>query len=367
MVSAPYWFYARHQLLALSHERNYAAWWSGMCLFMAALLFYRLASQQSISNKDRFMWATLAMIMAGLSLDEIGSLHERLSQIGGWWMLAPFALVGISMTLYTCWRLVVVPQHRATAYLVLTGLSIFVGVAGLEFIEHNVYIPSYWSHARAVGEESVELVGMFLFILAGYRQLSLQMNGPRISLLENMHINSLQFATHLLFLGLVVQVALMFSMVIGPATTGRGSPLSWFPSAVFLAGAVMCLHQGNCPNELVRRLFWWLAGLIFLLASMGQLVNHSKFLSLLSESFKSNLYRAEMANILWLVAPTVVVTLLLTGKRGLGYMALIVLSFIFFYAETPPSNVYYVMSSIVAVALVKCLSEVVAVVNSVTN
>ncbi|MDH3694220.1 MAG: hypothetical protein OER96_06590 [Gammaproteobacteria bacterium] len=64
-----------------------------------------VASQRSISNKDRFMWGTLAMIMAGLSLDEIGSLHERLSLIGGWWMLAPFALVGISMTLYTFWRL----------------------------------------------------------------------------------------------------------------------------------------------------------------------------------------------------------------------------------------------------------------------
>ncbi|MDH3694221.1 MAG: hypothetical protein OER96_06595, partial [Gammaproteobacteria bacterium] len=72
---------------------------------------------------------------------------------------------------------VVVRQHRVTAFLVLAGLSILVGVAGLEFIEHNVVISSYWSHARAVGEESVELAGMFLFILAGYRKLSLQTHG----------------------------------------------------------------------------------------------------------------------------------------------------------------------------------------------
>ncbi len=59
----------------LGREMNMAAWWSGICLVALAFLAYELYS----TNKDRtrVAWLILSLILFGLSLDEIGSLHER--------------------------------------------------------------------------------------------------------------------------------------------------------------------------------------------------------------------------------------------------------------------------------------------------
>ncbi len=358
MGSMPHRYYRFFHLFVLSHERNYAAWWSGMCLLIAALLFYRLASLQWRDNRDRIMWATLAFIMAGLSLDEIGSLHERLSLIGGWWLLAPFGIAGIGTTLYSFWRLVIVPEYRVSAFLVLIGLGIFVGVAGLEFVEHNVDISSYMRRVRAVAEEGVELLGMFLFIVAGYRQLNLKSHNSSGSLLGRMQVNDLGFVKHILFFGLMLEITLTISMDIDPATSGRGSPLSWFPSAVFFMGFVHCIHQGNCLKLDWQGWLWWLAGFIFLFASMGQLINHSKFIAVYFDIFASDIFRAQIAGILWIIVPAMAVMFLLALKHSWGYIVLAGLSFVFFYVEPPPGNIFYVVSSIAAVASVKCLSEI---------
>jgi len=356
----PGWFYKRYAFLALTHERNYAAWWSGMCLFIAALLFYRLASQPLINQKDRFMWATLAIIMAGLSLDEIGSLHERLSSIGGWWLLAPFGFVGISMTLYSFWRLVTVPKYRVSAILILLGLGVFVGVAGLEFVEHNFDLSKFWKLTRAIVEENAELVGVFMFIVAGYRQLRLTGSEARISLLEKMQINSLGFITHILFFGLFVEIALALSVDIDRASSGRGSPLSWFPAAVFFVGFILCMYSAKLAHGKDYRWLWRIAAVVFILASMGQLPNHGKFLSGYLEFLPQVLYQGGMANVYWMSIPTIIACVALVGIRSWQYVVLISLSIAFFYFETPPGNIYYVVSAITAVALVKCLSEYVA-------
>jgi hypothetical protein len=61
---------------ALQHEMNLATWWSGAQLFMGALIMYERASTGDA--RERGAWTVLAVVSAGLSFDEIGSIHERL-------------------------------------------------------------------------------------------------------------------------------------------------------------------------------------------------------------------------------------------------------------------------------------------------
>jgi len=89
--------------IQLTSENNVAAWWSGILLLMLAVHAHDAGvAERGRSESVARAWTTLAGILLFFTIDEIGSLHERMGMLGrpfglGSWpmMLLAGAVVGI--------------------------------------------------------------------------------------------------------------------------------------------------------------------------------------------------------------------------------------------------------------------------------
>lgn len=94
--------------LDLYAENNVAVWWSGTLLLLIALhAFDGFFRHRSAEPRRGRAWLAVGLIAAALSLDEVGSLHERVALagsashgVGGSGALAPFGLVLIGLLAY---------------------------------------------------------------------------------------------------------------------------------------------------------------------------------------------------------------------------------------------------------------------------
>src|SRR5690606_32202148 len=94
----------------LAHENNLAAWWSGSLLLVAAL--HALDGRAKLASlgdrRTAAAWAALALVLIALSLDEVGSLHERAERfvpLERWWALLPFGVVLLGVAGWSAWQL----------------------------------------------------------------------------------------------------------------------------------------------------------------------------------------------------------------------------------------------------------------------
>jgi len=147
---------------SLHTENNFAVWWSGITLLLAGLLAY----QRSIEKgKNTIVWLILSLVLACLSLDEIGSFHERIGVLKGWNGIFPFAIILISLISYTIIKLFQSSQTSTNAKYLLIATALFFSVAIQEYIEH-AYTWEPWMLGIRVGiEEGTELLATFLYYL----------------------------------------------------------------------------------------------------------------------------------------------------------------------------------------------------------
>lgn len=135
------------QQFQLAIENNFASWWSGMLLLLTALhasdgFFSSRLNKQHTESRG---WATLALILAILSADEIGSIHERASKIiylgGVWWSILPFALILVSLLIYSFFAFFrsKIPWHRLM--LMAIGFLLLSSVAFQEFLLDDQVFP----------------------------------------------------------------------------------------------------------------------------------------------------------------------------------------------------------------------------------
>src|SRR5215204_286328 len=62
----------------LAEEKNLATYWEGFCLLLVAILaFERFLQSNKTATYEKQCWLGLSVLTAVLSLDELGSLHER--------------------------------------------------------------------------------------------------------------------------------------------------------------------------------------------------------------------------------------------------------------------------------------------------
>tara|TARA_B100000959_G_scaffold24867_1_gene24047 strand:+ start:215 stop:1537 length:1323 start_codon:yes stop_codon:yes gene_type:complete len=287
--------------LSLAHENNFAVWWSGACLFISGLLFFMLGARDALAMRDRVMWISLALVVLGLSLDEVGSLHERLSLMGGWWALLPFGVVGSAVFGFGIVRMLRQHGSRGSGLLVMISLGLFFSVAALEELESMKILHHNLARLRLLVEEAIELGGAFLLILAAVLQIRALTGQPlnRVSILV-MPKNVRAFDT-LVFVALLVHVAAAVLLIPDQRSPGRGNPEIWYPMAVFL---LVSFHFLHVPFGIERRFVGpGMVASVFVALSMGQMYNFGEYFAawfpnIIEESFYENWFTRVSATLL---------------------------------------------------------------------
>ena len=210
------WTKEVYRVLGLSYEMNYAVWWSGICVFIASLIYFRMGQ---IDTQTRRSWNILGFVALALCLDEIGSLHETVAEYGGWMGLLPFAVILGAGFLSSIYALAKTPNNLLPASLIFTGVAIFGAVAGLEYVEHNVELGHADQRLRLIVEEGIELFAMGLLVTAGliayYRNLNFSKNLDSLRLTSISVVLNAVFCNPLvMFLLFAVQISVVVAFII---------------------------------------------------------------------------------------------------------------------------------------------------------
>jgi hypothetical protein len=176
-------------LFDLNAEANVPAWYSSMTLLISSFLLAVIAYHKK-EEDDRYFrhWLGLSLIFALLSIDEISSIHELLSQLRHTstlqssifhfaWVI-PFGILVIGL-FFTYLQFIFHLPPRIRNLVIISG-AVYVGAAlGMEIYEgywvsvygeESVYktlsTPAKIFTALTIAEECLEMVGIVIFIHA---------------------------------------------------------------------------------------------------------------------------------------------------------------------------------------------------------
>lgn len=293
--------------LDLSQENVFAAWYSSLLLLVAALLLFGcfvLDREQSRTRGARVLsygWMLLALLFAGLSWDESGSLHERLGSVAavrslpgmsafggalhGWVALLalPIVVVGVLLLAFSFLRL---RRNPVALTLFALGILLFLSVPlqeelevrswalggrenrsvlwllleeGTEIFASLCLIASATLYSRMLVEQREMLPGR----RAGHASFSLTRNG----ITKASAAFALGFAATGIGLPEVMNIE-----------DGRGIPINWFPGVLSFFAAALSLYlawrirRGGAPAA--SALPFALLGVFCLVLSVDHGSNH---------------------------------------------------------------------------------------------
>ena len=276
--------------LDLRHENVAAVWYSGIILFstsIAALFCFhvdsRIGSSPKLGNTLRYGWLVIALIFAGFSFDEIGSIHERSDLIvsgasytlglAGWvGVLWPFmALVFSYFVLFFYFYL---SRSRISQVLALIGGGLLISVPIQEFLESKLRLGGQ-TRGTVLGmlEEGSEIIGTTL-ILISFLEFAIMSScmGPAkgfVSPRPDNNLIQIRISDHFVKLTYSVLVlsaiaALAMAWFLVPHLSDlhhRGNPSVWHPSvALFVAGVAAFINfslECKSKNHLLGYSFKW--------------------------------------------------------------------------------------------------------------
>lgn len=226
----------------LSIEMNFAVWWSAVLLFMVGLH----ALQNSISSQSRIScaWRGISVIFFIFSLDEIGSIHER---IGSWILRAPVALVCLVILSYSLVHLYRNKRYQYSAKFITAGIALFGLTVFLEFLESELTWSFRAAGLRTVLEEGIELVGMLLALLG---VISVQTPDSRKSLrdfLPNYH--TVEGIRYLVIIALVGHIVSAVTVLSWSKITKWGHPVVWLPIVLYFVLFGFVVRRALCQLE----------------------------------------------------------------------------------------------------------------------
>lgn len=253
----------------LATENVPAVWFSSMLFLLVAVLsmicfaadIYK-APQFRAHRVLKYGWLLFALVFIALSLDEMGSIHERVStvlashgllRIGGGWTRTLFVLilaVGLFMTAFGWFH---ARRVRGTFALMVVGVACFLSIPLQEYIEIDVMYQAAgegWQRPTALLllEEGTEMLGALSFLAA------VLLYAKKVS---RRHTEPDEEVQHVVAWfpnpKAAVAVALAFILLMGLAMEGVqavmgniegdvGIPRNWFPSALAMFVALLGLH-----------------------------------------------------------------------------------------------------------------------------
>ncbi|MFW2440181.1 MAG: hypothetical protein ACN4GR_12500 [Arenicellales bacterium] len=270
---------AKHFLVHfhLATENVLAVWYSSMLLLFASvtcILCLLVDSQDRKSVRQgylRYGWLLCAAIFALLSLDEIGSLHERIGMLavlnpyadnGLGWVKALALPIGIVTLFMVAFSWLHLRRSPWTFYLMILGVVLFIvnplfEVVEMAMLEANSGRVNLRLEILMLLEESAEIFGSLSFVSAALTYLVFILNlkgesktGPQSQITFSINLqHALIFVSmSMLVLGLIM---LGIEFVVSHTQKGdTGIPINWFPAALgFLAALVSLTIWSTVESE----------------------------------------------------------------------------------------------------------------------
>lgn len=233
----------------LAIEMNMGAWWSTVNLLVIAFLAYELFS----TSRDitRTAWLILSVVLLLLSLDEIGSLHER---VGSTRDLLPYVFVFVLLLAYVLIKLFFHPGKRRSAVWLAVAFGLLGSVVLQEYLEHTVDWPA-WSLGFRVGlEESTELFSFLLIlaVLVTERQKKIPIHSLLIAIPNPFRMRALPLV---LSLGLLFHIVLSFYPPV-LMDNQLGNPAIWYPVSLFFILFSIAIWQFGLDARDTKNNIW---------------------------------------------------------------------------------------------------------------
>lgn len=218
----------------LGYEMTIGAWWLGLNIFIASLLSYEIFSKK---EEDRFAWLFLSVVFLGLSVDEIGSIHERVFH--SWFVIAGVFLVGVIPFIYAVWQILRRRESRKAAFLIIVGFGVMTSAVPIEYLQHHIKWPSRLMGLRVGFEESVEIFGTLICLVAIVQQRqNLSWSNTWSRVIPNPLFMRGLYAV--LIGGFVVHIIVAVLTSLFWEIGHWGSPSVFFPSFIFVVLSSVC-------------------------------------------------------------------------------------------------------------------------------
>ncbi|MBD2578571.1 hypothetical protein [Oscillatoria sp. FACHB-1406] len=282
----------------LAMENVIASWYSSMLLLLVSLkstLCFLTDRKQNLSRRERYLswgWLGFAFAFALLSLDEIGSLHERIGMITAFnpsgdlplgWVLVLAVPIGLVALFMVAFAWLHIRQSVLAFAFTITGVICFITVPFLELLELRIVattqIEIFWQNQTAsqMVEESLEIFGSLFFLIATnlYIIHSFRQDEGAISSEQESTSFSATLQTALigasLLIGLLGLEALLVEWLVRNTVSGdAGIAKNWFPAALGMLVLLLCLQiwEAIPSRKIFHRLLYLLLGLFSLLLGM---------------------------------------------------------------------------------------------------
>ncbi len=241
----------------LAVENVLAAWYSAILLLLTAVLSflcYLADADRQLAPRDQQLskgWLLLSFLFLGLSLDEVGTLHEGIGTLTflnpfgdyelGWvWvLLIPIALVGLFMLAFAWFHLW---RNKPAALFFALGVILFLTIPLQERVE-ELFLKSAVGARPISGvllEEGTELFGTLVLLVATAVYFRHASQGTLIKTASLATV--LSYATG----GILVMAAAFWGVEwLGPyLSLGRpgidGIPANWFPAVLAFGVGLLC-------------------------------------------------------------------------------------------------------------------------------
>jgi hypothetical protein len=290
----------------LASENNLGVWWSAGLLFLGSMLLLEVAREAP--TEERRAWMLLGLPSLGLSIDEVASIHERLSQHWGW---TPLIAIGIVSMALLGWALHTLARRFGrwrVVLLVVAGYLCYGSIAIQEAAEHGKLAGwDWWRSGRL--EEGSELLGSLFILLAAVgerhrgRETRLRAVIPRPDRLPGL-------AAALVGALILHSLSAVFVVPRLPDWEWRGNPATWYPSATHALAACATFWRAQHSRGR-RRGLWTAASVLFLIASIGAIFDEVLIFPGIDRLLPRWSYYGFFASYLFLVPP-----LLLLGLGG---------------------------------------------------